>query len=136
MSNIREKLRGFENLRYTGYIWMSNAARPIVLDDEPLPPHFGEDCNPFAVTAELYCAGSGDSFHIQHVGGETLCSHFRVPSSDFDKQDLKAYDFYDASRRMKFLEYWEESPSESCLGMTSLVFTKRVFVGFANIKEA
>lgn len=134
MSNICDKLRGFEGLKYNGYIWMSNAAAPVVLREEYLPAGFGGELNPFVVTAELYCAETGDSFHIQHVGGETLCSHFMVSASDFDEQDSKTYDFYDASMRMKFLEYWEEAPSESCLGMPSLVFTKRVFVGFESIK--
>lgn len=135
MSNIREKFRGFESLRYSGYIWMSNATGPIVLCEDHLPDGFGGELNPFVMTGELYCAESGDSFHIQHVGGETLCSHFRVLASDFDEQELKAYDFCDGLRRLKFLEYWEESPSESCLRMPSLVFTKRVFVGFESIKE-
>lgn len=117
--------------RYSGYIWMSNATAPIVLCNDIIPDELASGINPFIVTAELYCPSSKDSFHIQQVGGKTLCSHFEVLDSDFEQQELKIYKFV-GDKKLRFLEYWEEEAAEACLEMQTLVFKRRVFVGFEN----
>lgn len=119
------------NRKYSGYIWMSNATAPIVLCNDIIPDDLANGTNPFIVTAELYCPSSKDSFHIQQVGGKTFCSHFEVLESDFEQQELKIYKFV-GDKKLRFLEYWEEQADEACLGMQTLVFKRRVFVGFEN----
>ncbi len=127
--------------RYDGYVWMSDATSPIVLEGDALPGCFAEGRNPFVAEALLWDAEERLSYSVRHVGNETLCHRHEVAEADFGGGDVEEVVY--ASRRMGerglcFLEYWEPRESggssdemPSCPeGMPALEMTKRVFVGF------
>lgn len=124
--------------KYDGFLWMSNSKEPIELDREALPASFGKDCNPFVVEGELWDSDNKRSYSIHQAGNITVCQKFDVNDSDFN--DINVDDRVYASHRMKhhglhFLEYWEPTVSEACLGMKSLEMKKRVFVGFKDKED-
>lgn len=117
---------------------MSNSNNPEVLDDEPLPASFGNNVNPFVVEGELWDADGKRSYSIHQAGNMTICQAFDVNDSDFDDDNVD--DRVYASHRMKqkglhFLEYWEPSENDACLGMKVLEIKKRVFVGFKDKED-
>lgn len=128
------------NNKYQGYLWMSNSKKPEELDNEPLKASLGSVLNPFVVEGELWDSENKRSYSIHQAGNITICLAFNVKDSDFNGKDANIDDRVYASHRMKhqglhFLEYWEPSSSDACLGMETLEMTKRVFVGFKDKED-
>lgn len=125
---------------YDGYLWMSNAKEPDILEHKPLPDDFLNSVNPFVVEAELWDADEHKSYAIYQAGNQTVCQCYDVKEADFKSPDVDEAIY--ASHRMngrglRFLEYWEEDLTAdgvktegACLDMPSLVMSRRVFVGF------
>lgn len=120
--------------RYDGYVWMSDATAPLVLEGDALPSCLVEGRSPFVVEAQLWDAEAGVSYSVRHVGNETLCHRHEVAASDFADSDVDEIVY--ASHRMggrglRFLEYWELRQCDDCpSGMPTLEMTRRVFIGF------
>lgn len=122
--------------KYEGYLWMSDAVDPIVLNGEPLPSDFNQTVNPFVVEAELWDGKT--SYAIHQAGNQTIVESYEVNEADFSSEDTDRTVY--ASNRMEgknlhFLEYWEEKEADACLGMPALTMTKRVFVGFKDKED-
>lgn len=120
--------------RYDGYVWMSDATSPVVLEGGALPGCFAEGRNPFVAEALLWDAEARLSYSVRHVGNETLCHRHEVAESDFGGGNVEEVVYASrrmGGRRLRFLEYWEPRQSGDCPeGMPALEMTKRVFVGF------
>lgn len=119
---------------YDGYVWMSDATSPVVLEGDALPGCFADGVNPFVVEALLWDAEARLSYSVRHVGNETLCHRYVVAEADFGGGNVEEV-VYALRRRdgrgLRFLEYWEPRQSDGCPeGMPALEMTKRVFVGF------
>ncbi len=122
--------------RYDGYVWMSGATAPLVLEGDALPGCFDEGRNPFVAEAMLWDSEARLSYSVRHVGNETLCFRYEVADADFANGEVEEVVY--ASHRMDdrclcFLEYWEPSRDDDDdfpKGMQPLEMTKRVFVGF------
>lgn len=123
--------------RYDGYVWMSDAASPMVLEGDALPGCFAEGRNPFVAEALLWDAEARLSYSVRHVGNETLCQRYEVAEADLgggEENEVVYASHRMGGRGLRFLEYWEPrqcGDRETCPeGMPTLEMTKRVFVGF------
>lgn len=124
---------------FEGYLWLSNAKEPIILENQPIPENliFSDQTNPFIVEAELWDITKSKSYAIHQAGNETVVNTFDVKPEDFNNNDIDEVVYAShrmGNRHLHFLEYWEARPNEATLGMPTLVMTKRVFVGF-KVKE-
>lgn len=118
-----------------GYLWWSDQQAPKVYDGDALDLCFDETKNPFVVEGQLYDVEEKKSYSIKYVDGKYLIKIYEVEDLDFSNADneIKCY----LSNRMggrwlKFLRFWEptEEGDENCEGISPLVISKNVFVGF------
>lgn len=122
--------------KYEGYLWMSDAVDPTVLDGEALPSDFGQGINPFIVEAELWDGKT--SYAIHHAGNQTIVESYEVNDADFSSEEIDRTVYASHrmdGRRLRFLEYWEEKEAAACPGMPALALAKRVFVGFKDKED-
>lgn len=138
--------------KLSGYLWMSNEREPRVLEDcsieqsnerhENSPVLLELGANPFIVEAELWDAEAFVSYAIHHAGNEIVCQQYEVKAEDRDHNDNTETTFLSHrmdGRVLHFLDYWEPRRDVDVAGvsdelkdgkMSSLVMTRRVFVGF------
>ena len=132
MSNIikHKALSEIPNQAYYGYVWMSDATNPIVLNNECYD-FSSVKTNPFIIEALLYCKVEDISVHIQHTG-EYQITEYHL--NDFPKEQLVEKEYLphrlkDVSK-VKFKQIWIPEPDENCKGMEVLKLKAIVFCGF------
>lgn len=132
-----------ENRKYSGYVWMSDEAKPcVILHDEEYGIEIDETANPFIVEAQLYCAAERLSISVKYVDGQYIVREYSdvgVDSANDDAIELKQYlgNPRMGKETLNFLQYWEESApvemsngKDLLCGMRELRPGKFVFVGF------
>ena len=122
---------------YQGYIWLSDASKPIVLDNGKLKDtdkkYFSEGQNPFIIEGQLF--DGKNSFSIKNVDGKMIVIKYDESDLKVDR-DSKSYEFVPNSRmglgdrKLKFLQKWE--PNADCENMDVLVPAGLVFLGFTD----
>ena len=122
---------------YQGYIWLSDASKPIMLDNGKLKDtdkkYFSEGQNPFIVESQLF--DGKNSFSIKNVDGKMIVIKYDESDLKVDR-DSKSYEFVPNSRmglgdrKLKFLQKWE--PNADCENMDVLVPAGLVFLGFTD----
>ena len=69
---------------YQGYIWLSDASKPIVLDNGKLKDtdkkYFSEGQNPFIVEGQLF--DGKNSFSIKNVDGKMIVVKYEVDTDE------------------------------------------------------
>ena len=134
---------------YQGYIWLSDASKPIVLNNEKiekvlvdneeidLTPFFENNINPFIIEGQLFDEKNKRSFSIKNVDGEMIVVEYDESDLKVDR-DSKSYEFVPNSRmglgdrKLKFLQKWEVEPNADCENMDVLVPAGLVFLGFTD----
>ncbi|OIP02307.1 MAG: type III CRISPR-associated protein [Bacteroidetes bacterium CG2_30_33_31] len=117
-------------LPYEGYVWMSDAKEPIVLNKETFD--FSKiGINPFIIEALLYCDGEDISIHIQHTGEYQI---FEYHLNDFSKKNLVEKDYLphrlNGVKNLIFKQIWMPEPDENCAGIDVMNLKVIVFCGF------
>jgi CRISPR type III-associated protein (TIGR04423 family) len=122
---------------YQGYIWLSDASKPIMLDNGKLKDtdkkYFSEGQNPFIIEGQLF--DGKNSFSIKNVDGKMIVIKYDESDLKVDR-DSKSYEFVPNSRmglgdrKLKFLQKWE--PNADCENMDVLVPAGLVFLGFTD----
>lgn len=123
-----------KNGTYQGYVWMSNAEKPEIIQgefDKSLDPLF----NPFIIEGFLYNESDGISYSIKYVDGNYLIIETKV---DEEKYFESKEEFYanpklqeQGIKKLKFYREWVAVKDELCAGnMEVLQPGKLVFVGF------
>ena len=128
-----------KNAKYEGYIWMSDATQPTVLNKEPISIDLADGTNPFVIEAELFDAEKSVSYSVRFVDGQTKVRKFEVDELKlFGEQTL----FYVSHRigdgiKLKFYRKWKKEldPDNLCEGMETLVPSDFVFIGFETINK-
>lgn len=113
IDNIKE-ISQIPDWKFTGYYWMSNKDKPVMLFEETFPKEkILASINPFCVEALLYSKEKGISIHIQHTG------QYQVTAFDHQELDkvetvLKEYIPHklEQVKKVIFKQVWEEAPME------------------------
>lgn len=121
------------NLNYQGYIWFSDADKPIVLKDETYD--FSTiSVNPFIIEALLYNEQKEVSIHIQHADNYQITEYHL---NHFDKAEVADVEYLphrlSGVEKVKFKQIWLPEPEENCQGMEVLNLKAIVFCGFKNL---
>jgi CRISPR type III-associated protein (TIGR04423 family) len=125
---------------FEGYIWMSDASRPIIkYDNEETVLNLDDTVNPFIWEAQLWSKQERRSISIRYVDGKYFIQDVKVDESDQKNSDRVAHKTYMPQRMPKiaslnFLQYWDEKPDPLCENMKTLRPGRLVFIGFTKEK--
>lgn len=117
---------------YDGYLWLSDATEPVVLDGEKLDSALLEQENPFVIEAQLYDAAGSRSYAVRYADGRHVVTEFdaddinaagRVTEKCFVPLRIK-------HRGLHFKQLWSPRGDELCEGMPVLEPVAMIFVGF------
>lgn len=130
--------------KYTGYLWMSNSAEPIVLAEPGFVERaLFETVNPFVSEGQLYDSGKDISLSIRYADGEYFIVRYENAGGSADAGASE--DVVYAGVRMthdgkslllRFRRYWRLEPDDACLGMKAPSVDREVFLGFATSSGA
>ena len=119
---------------YQGYIWLSDASKPIVLDNGKLKDtdkkYFSEGQNPFIVEGQLF--DGKNSFSIKNVDGKMIVVKYEVDTDEEPQNFVPNSRMGLGDRKLKFLQKWEVEPNADCENMDVLVPAGLVFLGFTD----
>ncbi len=133
MNNLSE----IKNRKYSGYIWMSDAKEPNVLNQEKFD-FASIGINPFIIEALLYCEEEKVSLTIRHTGkyhineidlnslpeGAELENVEYLPHRLTDKEKGIDVD------KVQFKQLWIPEKDENCENLPVLKMKALVFTGF------
>lgn len=119
-----------EKAKYIGYIWYSDSQEPDIFDgDRTVELELDALKNPFIVEAQLYSPELSKSVNIMFVDGKYLEWAYDVTADD-----VKNAVCYESNRvggrLLKFVQRWGVKADSCCEGMSVMVPTEMVFVGF------
>lgn len=122
-------------LTYEGYLWYSDKKKP-----EQRTSISKEDFKnlPFIVEGNFYSEQEQISISIKHRDGAYFIYRADLKNLKGDQKTEQAYIAHDLDgvKKIKMLQYWEESPEDELLaGMKTLVPSWQAFVGFDNTKR-
>ena len=127
-----------KNAKYEGYIWMSDATQPTVLNKEPISIDLADGTNPFVIEAELFDAEKSVSYSVRFVDGQTKVRKFEVDELKLFGEQTLSYVSHRIGDgiKLKFYRKWKKEldPDNLCEGMETLVPSDFVFIGFDNDK--
>lgn len=116
-----------EKDNYQGYLWMSDAQKPVKIDEE-FEMEIADDALPFIVEGML--ATATKSIMIKYVDGKHLIKEFDLNSAaEYDTVEYVA-NRMDGIAALVFRRYWREESDGRCLDMKVLTPAEQVFVGF------
>lgn len=119
------------NGTYEGYLWLSDKAKPDVLNNEPLRG-LPDGKNPFIVEGQLFDRKNMLSYSIRFVDGCHIVKKY-------DLEQLMEFEYiqkeYLPNRipgisTLSFKEFWRHKVDILCEGMKVLKPAEIVFVGF------
>lgn len=131
-----------EKSHYQGYIWYSDSDKPIVYygNSELEELEISEDRNPFIIEAQLFDGKKSiaikyvdSKYHVNMVDVKELDNEYQ---NHIDKYFLPSFDCRtivgksSAICKLKFRDYWKETPDPFCEGMEVLKPSLRIFLGF------
>ena len=127
---------GIKKSNYVGYVWMSDAQQPKVLENEEFEDALEEESIPFIIEAQLYDPETKQSTSVKYVDGKYLVNTYENVSLGMEtgRDDIVLKE-YVGNRGMNdktllFLQFWREVADERCCGMKVLQPQELVFVGF------
>ena len=119
---------------YQGYIWLSDASKPIVLDNGKLKDtdkkYFSEGQNPFIVEGQLF--DGKNSFSIKNVDGKMIVVKYEVDTDEEPQNFVPNSRMGLGDRKLKFLQKWEVELNADRENMDVLVPAGLVFLGFTD----
>jgi CRISPR type III-associated protein (TIGR04423 family) len=126
---------------YTGYCWLSDADRPIILENEPI--NYKPVLNPFIIEGHLFSEQDNVSICIRHIDGQYLIHKISWPRElPADRISENGHVYLAGARfresgitKLKFRRYWAAQPRENCEGMSVLMPGPVGFIGFEKEKD-
>lgn len=130
---MRELITEIPSGNYTGYYWMSDAEKPVLVEHpEAFPNEALSQMIPFIVEGNLYDEVKKISIYIRHNGkGHVIYKYNLNNPSGFEMNmvSLIAHRL-DGMGRVTFIELWKEEGDPLCENLKTLRPYARVFVGF------
>lgn len=122
-----------EKAIYEGYLWMSDATYPLIIDEEEYEIELNDLGNPFIIEGFLFNRNKNESISIKYVDGAYLTQTYDLNkiASDTVKEEIKFVpNRMPKIKALKFIQYWRPSPDEFCENMEVLQAKELIFVGF------
>lgn len=124
-----------ENIKFDGYLWMSDATEPALLEDQVFTLTVDEKSNPFIVEGHLFDQANKVSYSLKYIDGEYIINKYTL-TNDAQFTALKFLpNRMSGKQHLFFRQYWEAVPDECCEGMEVLKPKANVFVGFSNLED-
>ena len=115
---------------YIGYIWYSDAEKPIIIGPTE-PFHLTMlTALPFVIEGHLFSERSKTSIKIKNIDGQ---HHFAAINLDGMTDDTKAYVGHDLGQDYQMVEAWEAYDDPNCADMPTLRPAWSAFAGFTSI---
>jgi len=125
------KLSEIKTRKYSGYIWMSAAKEPKMLNDAKFD-FSTVGINPFIMEALLYSDEDNISLNIKHTGKYQIneIDLNNLPEG-FELQDVKYLPLrLKGVKKVCFKQLWVPEEDENCNDLPVLKMKALVFVGF------
>ena len=132
-----------KDLKFEGYIWMSDSENPKMFKREnlrtPLFENTSDNNNPFIIEGQLFAEEAQKSYSIKYVDGKHLVVEYDLskPLSIFTDKPFIPNRLQGVDK-IKFRQYWKAETDKYCVNMETLKPASYVFVGFdysSNEKE-
>lgn len=123
-----------EGDQYEGYLWYSDAEKPVVYHRGKVP--LGHDAfteNAFVVEGWLYDQAQQISYGIRWIDGEYRVHRYALNDSggEYTEQRYLAHDLGEIAK-FNTKTYWQAEADERCGGMEVLTARWTAFAGFVN----
>jgi len=123
------------NRKYTGYLWMSNKDKPLVLAEPgTVSSALFETKNPFVAEGLLYDSGNDVSISIRYADGKYFITRYenaRGADDDPLADDVEYFSVRMAPElKMKFRRRWKLEPDPNCEDMEAPSVESEAFIGF------
>lgn len=135
MTSLLNSLQDIPQLKYSGYLWMSDSKEPIILQSEVLPEHGTNSLNPFVIEGLLFAETENISITIRHTG------RYVIAQTDLKQENSDSVSKYYLSHKLdkvtmvNFKQIWKAIPDTLCAGMEVLTLESIVFCGFSENKN-
>ena len=121
--------------KYTGYLWLSNAAKPIALTEPGIvDKSLFEKKNPFVAEAQLYDSEGDVSVSIRYADGRYYAAIHKAASITGDSADEVVYPGVRMGEGsplgLRFRRVWGLRKDDACLGMEAPFVESEAFIGF------
>ena len=121
-----------KNLKFEGYLWMSNSEKPLQTPTEigAMLNQITDNDNPFIIEGQLYVKDQ-KSYSIKYADGKHIVIEYDLtdmPKEYTEKSFIP--NRLDNVAKIKFRQYWKAKPDNLCEGMEVLVPAEYVFLGF------
>lgn len=132
MKGIRkiDLLTEIPSYKYEGYVWMSDAKEPKVLNDE-IFDFENVTTNPFVIEALLYSKDKKVSVQVQHTGDYQIFEYHlgELTDAEFSDKEYLPHRLKNVSK-VKFKQVWLPEEDANCKDMEVLNLKAIVFCGF------
>ena len=125
--------------KYTGYLWMSDSANPMVLTEPgTVSSALFEKMNPFVAEGQLYDSENDVSVSIRYADGKYFINCYENAKGADD--DLTEDVEYCSVRmapglKLKFRRRWKLEQDPNCEDMEAPSVESEVFIGFTAEEE-
>ena len=125
-----------KDIKYQGYIWMSNEKRPKVYNNEPLDFDINDTSNPFIIEGLLFDKNGKKSYSIRNIDGHHIVSMYDLKDEELIHNNTKyVAKRIDGHKTLYFHQRWIEKEDELCEGMRTKIPAELIFIGFELVKE-
>ena len=118
---------------YEGYIWMSDASEPVIIDGEIGEVVLDPAANPFIIESQLVSRSKEESYSVKYVDGAYIARYHDLkplPEEIGICEEKKYFGHRMSGRRLLFRQYWRRVPDPLCEDMEVLQPKELVFAGF------
>ena len=128
-------IKEIPNRNYEGYVWLSDAKKPIMLPDESFDFSTVET-NPFIVEALLYNKDEKKSIHFQQTVEYQIFEYdlSKLEKSNYVGKEYLPHRLNDVEKVL-FKQIWLPEKDENCARFEVLKLKAIVFCGFKNKEE-
>lgn len=120
------------NKKYQGYVWLSNAAKPVVLNSEY--HDFSQiGINPFVIEALLWCEEDQISVVVRHTGTYRIHEYdlkSLAPGAELVEKEFLPHRLGSYIKKVKFKQLWLPEQDQNCEGLYVLTMKALIFTGF------
>jgi CRISPR type III-associated protein (TIGR04423 family) len=127
------KINELNNIKFEGYVWLSNSEKPIILPKENVDfSKYEEGKNPFIVEALLYSREQNKSVIIRHTGKYHIYEYDlnNLPDGAVLEDVEYLPHRLDGVKKVCFKQLWLPEEDENCEKMKVLKMKALIFTGF------
>jgi CRISPR type III-associated protein (TIGR04423 family) len=121
--------------QYEGYLWYSDAQKPIVYQPgKAFQDDFVASAIPFVVEGWLYHQVANKSYAIRYLDGKYIRTEYDLSVAEKEMVTYQAHDLQPITQ-FRVKEYWAPEEDPNCDYMEVLRHTWTAFAGFVHPKK-